>query len=213
MVNRQLYGTIPPLKTVVTQPRMASFQVTKILVVIKTRTTVRARFPETMKPDLLSVEIGSTYAYWSPDILDYNSAKKNNRFLPDPKNGNFRTWCVSKPGDTRFAQTQTNMDTPFVMLCPSAFTGEAAPWETLDDVLADPSSNKVQKELDDMAPRAVTLMHELVHLIEGPDETEDIASRLVASEISTRCTNLSSISESVEVSRPNPRRKLGSGID
>jgi hypothetical protein len=57
------------------------------------------------------------------------------------------------------------MDQPTITLCFPAFSNEAAPWETIADMAADPNSNQEGRNLDNQMPRLVTLMHEMIHLV------------------------------------------------
>jgi hypothetical protein len=55
-----------------------------------------------------------------------------------------------------------------ITLCPQAFGDNAALWETLGDVTANANSGKTGQPLDQQGLRAITFMHEMIHLVEGP---------------------------------------------
>jgi hypothetical protein len=121
------------------------------------------------------------YAYYSPDLADYVLEDAVNRYL-----GNPRSWCNAPAGETRFALTEARQKRDAITLCPAAFTNAAEPFETIALAMASPLVGQLGTGLGLTSPRGLTLFHELIHMVMGPDSTPDTASMVSPRSISLR---------------------------
>jgi hypothetical protein len=114
------------------------------------------------------------YAYWSSNILDYVIEKSDNRYLGNPP-----SMCNAPPGGNHFAFTQDNMLKDVITICPDSFLPVSEPYETIAIAMADPASTAIGTPLNNVSPRGLTLLHELVHLTLGTDikKTGDSGSK------------------------------------
>jgi hypothetical protein len=121
------------------------------------------------------------YAYYSSDLEDYVLEDAANRYLGTPP-----SWCNAPTGETRFAITEARQKRDTITLCPVAFTVMAEPFETIALAMASPLVGQLRTGLGLTSPRGLTLFHELIHLVMGPDNTPDTASMVPPRSISLR---------------------------
>lgn len=114
------------------------------------------------------------FAYWSSDVRDYLVETKANRYKGNPP-----SLCNPPPGQVYFAFTEGGLLLDTLTLCPDAFQAVSEPFETIAQCLAAPASTQVGTLLNDVSPRGLTLLHELIHLTLGTDKkiTPDSGSK------------------------------------
>ena len=116
------------------------------------------------------------YAYWSSDVKDYELVVAKDRYPGDP-----RSYCnvdMTKPAkdcENHFGLTLTKMLEDSLTICPVAFTETAEPYDTIADAVQSDMVKGSRRTLRNNAPRSLTLLHELVHLIGEPENTLDNA--------------------------------------
>jgi len=96
--------------------------------------------------------------------------------------GNPPSWCnggALDPPENRFALTETRQLKDAMTMCEDAFTTTSEPYETISDALNGPEVKATGQWLNNASPRSLTLLHELIHLVMGPDDTPDIATKPV----------------------------------
>ncbi|KAF2664839.1 hypothetical protein BT63DRAFT_482750 [Microthyrium microscopicum] len=122
------------------------------------------------------------YAYYSPDFKLYMSTPKAARALDNGSGG--RSWCngdvTEGPSDVpekrRYGITTEWMASATITLCPSVFGSDGANWNTLNDMKNDARSSTYGTALESRSIKAITLMHEMIHLLKGNDDTPDAAT-------------------------------------
>jgi hypothetical protein len=124
------------------------------------------------------------FAYYSAFARAYDIVLRKDRYNKPSNNPAAsdaeRSWCNGDPSDKsgsdRFALTVKKGDfNDFVMLCPAAFTSDkAGKWNSLAEIQ---NKDQTKEMISDMTVKGLTLLHEMIHLIEGVDETPDVTCK------------------------------------
>ncbi|TVY13276.1 hypothetical protein LARI1_G008483 [Lachnellula arida] len=109
----------------------------------------------------------SYYAYWSSDVHDYMLVPSAKRHT-----GNPRSICNAPTGQIYFAFTIDSMLLDTVTICSDSFTALSEPFETIQQSMTAPAAANIGTYLNNVSPRGLTLLHELIHLTLGTDETK-----------------------------------------
>jgi hypothetical protein len=89
--------------------------------------------------------------------------------------GNPPSWCNA---DDSLAVVQDELRTVTMTICPRTFTSvRAGSSQTIEESLKQENIQKANTLLDEVAPRSITFLHELFHLIIGNEETPDEACK------------------------------------